>query len=76
MPVAGHMILRQPPAGERSADVSRLFVVPAARRQAVASALLKVAMRSAADNDLDLFLDVTGHLGPPGRASPGRHQHE
>lgn len=62
LPVAGHVILRQPPAGERSAEVGRLFVVPAARRQGVASALLEAAMRSAADNDLDLFLDVTDHL--------------
>jgi len=75
MPVADHMIRRQPPAGERSAEVSRLFAVPAAIQQGVAFALLKAAMRSAAGNDLDLFLDVTGHLGPPGRASPGRHQH-
>jgi ribosomal protein S18 acetylase RimI-like enzyme len=62
MPIAGHMILRQPPADERSAEVSRLFVVPAARRQGVASALLEAAMRSAAANDMDLFLDVTDHL--------------
>jgi len=62
MPIAGHVLLRQPPAGERSAEVSRLFVVPAARRQGVASALLEAAMRSAAANDLDLFLDVTDHL--------------
>jgi ribosomal protein S18 acetylase RimI-like enzyme len=62
IPVAGHVILRQPPAGERSAEVSRLFVVPAARRQGAASALLEAAMRSAAANDLDLFLDVTDDL--------------
>ena len=34
--VAGHVILMQPVPGERSAEVSRLFVVPAARRQGVA----------------------------------------
>ena len=62
MPVAGHVILRQSPAAERSAEVSRLFVVPAARRQGVASALLQAAMRSAAENDLGLFLDITDHL--------------
>lgn len=62
IPVAGHVILRQLPAGERSAEVSRLFVVPAARRQGVASALLEAAMCSAAENGLDLFLDVTDHL--------------
>ena len=62
MPVAGHVILRQPPAAGRSAEVSRLFVVPAARRQGIASALLQAAMRSAATNGLDLFLDVTDDL--------------
>lgn len=62
IPVAGHVILRQPLPGEPSAEVSRLFVVPAARRQGVASALLKAAMRSAAAKNLDLFLDVTDHL--------------
>jgi ribosomal protein S18 acetylase RimI-like enzyme len=61
-PVAGHVILRQSPAGEPSAEVSRLFVVPAARRQGVASALLEAAMLAAAANGLDLFLDVTDHL--------------
>ena len=60
--VAGHVILRQPPAAGRSAEVSRLFVVPAARRLGVASALLAAAMRAAAENGLDLFLDVTGDL--------------
>jgi ribosomal protein S18 acetylase RimI-like enzyme len=62
VPVAGHVILRHSPTGERSAEVSRLFVVPAARRQGVAPALLEAAMRSAATNSLDLFLDVTDHL--------------
>jgi ribosomal protein S18 acetylase RimI-like enzyme len=62
MPVAGHVILRQPPGAGRSAEVSRLFVVPAARRQGVASALLEAAMRAATENDLDLFLDVTDDL--------------
>jgi ribosomal protein S18 acetylase RimI-like enzyme len=62
MPIVGHVILRQPPAGEHSAEVSRLFVVPAARRQGIASALLEAAMRSAAANDPDLFLEVTDHL--------------
>ena len=37
-------------------------MVPAARRQGVASALLQAAMRAAAANDLDLFLDVTDDL--------------
>jgi GNAT superfamily N-acetyltransferase len=42
--------------------VSRLFVVPAARRQGVASALPEAAMRAAAENDLDLLLDVTDRV--------------
>jgi len=62
IPVAGHVILRQPLPDKHSAEVSRLFVVPAARRQGVASALLEAAMRSAAASDLDLFLDVTADL--------------
>jgi ribosomal protein S18 acetylase RimI-like enzyme len=62
IPVAGHVILMQPLPGERSAEVSRLFVAPAARRLGVASALLETAIRSAVANDLDLFLDVTDHL--------------
>ena len=62
VPVAGHVILQRPLPGERSAEVSRLFVAPAARRRGVASALLETAMRSAVANDLDLFLDVTDHL--------------
>jgi predicted N-acetyltransferase YhbS len=61
-PVAGHVIFRQPLPGKRSAEVSQLFVGPAARQQGVASALLEAATRSAAANDLDLFLDVTDHL--------------
>jgi GNAT superfamily N-acetyltransferase len=62
LPVAGHVILLQPLPGERSAEVSRLFVVPAARRQGVASVLLETAIGAATENDLDLFLDVTDHL--------------
>ena len=62
MPVAGHVILRRWPGAGRSAEVSRLFVVPAARRLGVANALLEAAMRAAAENDLDLFLDVTDDL--------------
>jgi GNAT superfamily N-acetyltransferase len=62
IPVAGHVILQRPLSGERSAEVSRLFVVPAARRQGVASALLETVLGAAAADDLDLFLDVTDHL--------------
>jgi ribosomal protein S18 acetylase RimI-like enzyme len=62
IPVAGHVILQQPLPGERSAEVSRLFVAPAARRQGVGSALLETVMRSAAANELGLFLDVTDQL--------------
>jgi ribosomal protein S18 acetylase RimI-like enzyme len=42
--------------------VTRLFVVPAARRRGIASALLETVMGAAAANDLDLFLYVTDHL--------------
>jgi ribosomal protein S18 acetylase RimI-like enzyme len=67
VPVAGHVLLMRPLPGDRSAaggaaEVSRLFVDPAARRHGVAWALLETAKRSAAANDLDLFLDVTDHL--------------
>ena len=65
IPVAGHVLVRQPPPGSASqhaAEVSRLFVVPAGRRQGIAQALLRQAMRWATANDLDLILDVTDHL--------------
>jgi GNAT superfamily N-acetyltransferase len=62
IPVAGHVILMRPLPGARSAEVSRLFVTPAARRQGVAAALLETVMRAAAADDVDLFLDVTDHL--------------
>jgi GNAT superfamily N-acetyltransferase len=62
VPVAGHVILMQPLPGERSAEVSRLFVVPRARRQGVAAVLLETVMGAATESELDLFLDVTDHL--------------
>ena len=62
VPVAGHVILMRPLPSARSAEVSRLFVVPAARRQGVASVLLETVMGVATANGLDLFLDVTDHL--------------
>jgi ribosomal protein S18 acetylase RimI-like enzyme len=64
-PVAGHLILRRPdgdPAAERAAEVSRLFVAPAAQRQGVAQALLDQAIGWASANGLDLVLDVTDEL--------------
>jgi ribosomal protein S18 acetylase RimI-like enzyme len=64
LPVAGHVILRQLPAGasgERAAEVSRLFVVPAAHRQGIGLALLQQAMAWAQANELDLVLEVTDH---------------
>jgi GNAT superfamily N-acetyltransferase len=48
IPVAGHVILKRPRPGSRSAEISRLFVVPAARRRGVAMALLDAAMSAAA----------------------------
>jgi ribosomal protein S18 acetylase RimI-like enzyme len=65
VPVAGHLVLRQVadrPAGQPAAEVSRLFVAPAARRQGVAQALLGQAMQWAAANEQDLVLEVTDHL--------------
>ncbi len=47
VPVAGHLVLRRPDAdlaGGPAAEVSRLFVAPAARRQGVARALLDQAI--------------------------------
>jgi GNAT superfamily N-acetyltransferase len=73
LPIAGHMILRQLPAsatGERTAEVSRLFVVPAARRQGIALALLQKTIHWATTNELDLVLDVTDHL----RAAQGLYE--
>lgn len=65
LPVAGHVILRQLPAsatGERTAEVSRLFVIPAARRQGIGMALLQETIHCATTNELDLVLEVTDHL--------------
>ena len=65
LPIAGHVILRQLPAGatdERAAEVSRFFVVPAARRQGIALALLQKTIHWAATNELDLVLEVTDQL--------------
>jgi GNAT superfamily N-acetyltransferase len=67
VPVAGHLVLRQPDAGlpgGPAAEVSRLFVAPAARRQGVAQALLDQAIDWATSNRLDLVLDVTDELRP------------
>jgi GNAT superfamily N-acetyltransferase len=64
-PVAGHVVLRQLSAGpseQAVAEVSRLFVAPAARRQGVAQALLAQAMHWAEVNSHDLVLEVTDRL--------------
>jgi GNAT superfamily N-acetyltransferase len=65
VPLAGHVIVRQPDAGlagGRAAEVSRLFVAPAARRRGVAQALLDQAIGWATPDGLDLVLDVTDEL--------------
>lgn len=65
VPVAGHLILGQPPAdaiSQGAAEVGRLFVISSARRQGIARALLQQATHWATANDLDLMLDVTDHL--------------
>jgi ribosomal protein S18 acetylase RimI-like enzyme len=64
-PIAGQVILRRlpaSPAGPAAAEVSRLFVAPAARRQGVAQALLQQAMHWAEVNGQDRVLEVTDHL--------------
>jgi GNAT superfamily N-acetyltransferase len=64
-PVAGHVVLSQPPtspSGQAVAEVSRLFVAPAARLQGVAQALLDQAKHWAATNEQDLVLEVTDNL--------------
>jgi GNAT superfamily N-acetyltransferase len=64
--VAGHVLLLWRAAdagGEGPAEVSRLFVVPAARRRGVAQALLRRAIDWATAHELDLVLDVTDHSG-------------
>ena len=62
LPVAGHLLLLQLPGGG-AAEVSRLFVVPAARRQGVAQALLGRAIDWATAHELDLALEVTDGSG-------------
>lgn len=65
LPIAGHVALRQLPdaaTGEHAAELSRLFVVPAARGQGIALALVQETVRWATANDLDLVLEVAEHL--------------
>jgi GNAT superfamily N-acetyltransferase len=65
LPIAGHVLVRQPPdtgTRERAAEVSRLFVIPAVRRQGAALALLSETVRWATENDLGLVLEVAEHL--------------
>jgi ribosomal protein S18 acetylase RimI-like enzyme len=66
VPVAGHVLLRQlsaaTPAGRGEAEISRLYVIPAAHRQGVARALIEHAIERADDRRLDLRLEVAGHL--------------
>lgn len=73
--ILGHVILQQghgasavPAVVEAAgvqpqdlASIARLFVVPAARRQGVAAALLDVVAAAAARRDLRLALDVVAH---------------
>jgi ribosomal protein S18 acetylase RimI-like enzyme len=59
------VLVRQPSfatIGQDAAELSRLFVSPAARRQGVAQALVETTMRWAAANDRSLALEVTDHL--------------
>lgn len=62
--IVGHSILRQPSfstVSHSAAELSRLFVTPAARRKGIAAALMQATMRWAAAKDLDLELEVTDH---------------
>jgi GNAT superfamily N-acetyltransferase len=63
--IVGHAILRQPSfstLSQSAAELSRLFVTPAARRKGIATALMQATMRWAAAKELDLELEVTDHL--------------
>jgi GNAT superfamily N-acetyltransferase len=67
MPIAGHVSLRHLPVtgrSKRTAELSRFFVIPAARRQGVEVALLRETMHWAAAHELDLVLDVADPLRP------------
>jgi GNAT superfamily N-acetyltransferase len=61
-PVVARPVVARPVAAGPVAEVSRLFVVPAARRQGVARMLLQEAADWAAASGLDLVLEVTDHL--------------
>jgi GNAT superfamily N-acetyltransferase len=64
--IAGHVAVQQITeaaarnvTAEPSAELSRLFVTPAARRRSVASALLRQAVQWATDQGYQLTLNVT-----------------
>lgn len=59
--VDGHVAVHRPPgeADARHVELSRLFVAPAARRGALASALVDHARAWAAERGYDLTLNVT-----------------
>lgn len=62
--IVGHALLRQPSFStvrQRAAELSRLFVTPAAWRKGIATALMRATMRWAVAKDLDLELEVTDH---------------
>src|ERR1700760_3257564 len=61
LPVAGHLLLLGRSDG--AAEVSRLFVAPAARRHGVAQSLLGRAIDWATAHELDLELEVTDGSG-------------
>ena len=63
--ITGHVLVRQPSfatIGQDAAELSRLFVSPAAQRRGIAQALVATTMRWAAANHLNLVLEVTEHL--------------
>jgi GNAT superfamily N-acetyltransferase len=57
--VVGHVAVRHSPDGGHRVELSRLFVAPAARRRALAGALVEHVRTWAAGHDYDLTLTVT-----------------
>ncbi len=57
--IAGHVAVRRPERPSLPAEVSRLFVVPAARRQSIGRALLDRVVAWAGEQGLALELNVT-----------------
>lgn len=57
--ITGHVAVRRPERPDLPAEVSRLYVVPAARRQSIGRALLTAVVAWATEQQLALELNVT-----------------